>query len=264
MRLQELFETTEEDRALISLSSAIYKKLIQYIDTDNDSIELGKVADLVDTPLQALNNISIDIQGGDVFLRRLHDIPPEDVIGDKADKTAVAFWDEDTDTAVFNRDYLGTERIKTTITHELRHALDSVKSNKFPGDAKGYFTPKKKEHRTLYYDNKGKLDKNDARNLIPYRAQPAEINARFTEVLHALSDFAAKRYETVAPHLLKKQLMQDFKRLLNKFNIAYLFPEKTESKDYKRLLKRGYDFIQKEMSHIESQPETTKKATGNW
>ncbi len=264
MRLQELFETTDEDRAIISLSSAVYKKLTQHIGTDKDSIEIGKIGDLFDTPIVALNNVSLEIQGGDIFIRRLHAIPPEDVIGDKSKDSAVAFWDEDTDTAVFNRNYLDTERIKTTITHELRHALDSVKSNKFPGDALRYFTPKKKEHRTFYYNKKGEVDKKDVRNLIPYRAQPVEINARFAEVLHTLSDFVVKRYNTVAPHLLKRQLIQDFKRLLNLYHIAYLFPEKTQSTDYKRLLKRGYDFIQKEMAHIESLPDTTKRATGSW
>ena len=252
MRLQELFETTEEDRALISLSSAIYNRLQSYTDSHSNSIHVGKIQDMFDTPIIALNNISIDIQAGDTFLRRLHDIPPSDVVSDKNKDTAVAFWDEDTDTVVINRDYLATNRIKTTITHELRHALDSVKSNKFPGDANRYFTPKKKEHRAHYYTADGSIDKNDARNLTPYRAQPAEINARFTEVLHALSDFVKLRKTTVAPHLLHPQLVQDFKALLNKFHIAYLFPEKAQSKDYKRLIKRGMDFIDKEISYLDS------------
>ena len=66
------------------------------------------------------------------------------------------------------------------------------------------------------------------------------------------------------PHLLKAQLTRDFNSLLNHYHIADLFPEKTQSKDYKRLVKRAYDFMQKEINYIESQPGTTKKATGNW
>jgi hypothetical protein len=260
-------ETAEEDRALVSLSSAIYKKVIQHVETDDEHIELGKIGEMFDTSIVALNNVSIDIQGGDSFHRRLHDIPPADILGDKIDNTAVAFWDEDVDTVVLNRYYLGTERIKTTITHELRHALDSIKSDKFPGDASRYFTPKKKEHRQLYYTDSGEIDKSDVRNLTPYRAQPAEINARFAEVLHALSDFVAKRYNTVAPHLIKRQLSQDFKKLMNKFQISYLFPEKDQSRDYKRLVKRAYDFMEKEIAHVESElakQGSPKKATGSF
>ena len=252
MKVQELFETSDEDRALISLSSVIYAKIKEHIGTERDLVSLGKVRELADTPLIALNEISIDIMGGEAFLRRLHDIPPEDVLKDDL-KSAVAFWDEDADAVVFNRDFLETERMRTTVTHELRHALDSVKANKFPGDAKRYFTAKKKEHR-----------KDDPYSTTKYRAQPAEINARFTEVLHQLSVIIPKRYKLVEPHLLRQQLTRDFNNLLIKYEIADLFPEKTKSPAYKRLIKRAYDFIQKEMAHIESLPDTTKRASGNW
>ena len=252
MRLQELLETAEEDRALISLASVIYEKIKAHSGSDRDLINLGKIRDLADTPLISLNDISIDVMGGEAFLRRLHDVPPEDVL--KQDlKTAVAFWDEDADAAVFNRDFLDTERMRTTVTHELRHALDSIKSNKFPGDAKRYFTPKSKEHR-----------KDDPYSTTQYRAQPAEINARFTEVLHQLSVIIPKRYKLVEPQLLKRQLTRDFNNLLLKYEIADLFPERTASPAYKRLVKRAYDFMQKEMAYIESLPNTTKRSTGNW
>ena len=58
MRLQELFETTEEDRALISLSSAIYARLQQYInidqdytDEDDEVVAIGRMGDIFDTPI---------------------------------------------------------------------------------------------------------------------------------------------------------------------------------------------------------------------
>lgn len=264
-----LAETTEEDRALISLSSAMYDKITSYKGTDLDSIDIGKIGDMYDTSITALNGVSLAIQGGDTFLRRLHEIPEKDILLDKhRESSAVAFWDEDADTVVFNKDYLDNTRIRTTITHELRHALDSVKSGKFPNDANRYFTPKKKEHRKLYYNAAGEVDSSDARNLIPSLAQPAEINARFSEVLHKLTDFVKLRYSDGPrgnkPHLLKAQLTRDFNSLLNHYHIADLFPEKTQSKDYKRLVSRAYDFMQKEINHIESQPGATKRATGNW
>lgn len=263
MRVQELLETTEEDRALISLSSAIYSKLQPYVGTTEDTVSLGKISDMADTPLIALTDVLIDIQGGDAFLRRLHDIPESDIVK-KDEGSAAAFWDEDTDTVVFNRDFLNTKDSMTTVTHELRHALDSVKSNKFPNDANRYFTPKNKKHRKVYYTAAGEVDKDDPRNTIPYRAQPAEINARFSEILHQLSVLIPKRYKTVEAHLLRNQLIHDFGQLLIKYKITDLFPQKTKSPDYRRLVKRAYDFIQKEMSHIEAQPDTAKKAVGNW
>ena len=258
MRLQELFETTEEDRALISLSSAVYDKIKPHIDSAGDDvIHIGKIGDIVDTPISVLNNINVDIQGGEDYLNRSIDTNA----GETAGRQSMAFWDAETNTIVLNSEFIGAERTKTTITHELRHALDEIKSNGFPASPKNktpnttnkYFTPKKKEHR-----------KDDPYSSAQYRAQPAEINARFTEILHKLSDLVPKRYKTVDSHLLRRQLMHDFNNLLLKYEIADLFPERTASKDYKRLVKRAYDFIQKEMSHIESQPDTTKRATGNW
>lgn len=252
MRLQELFETTEEDRALISLSSAIYDKVKSYIGTDsNELVRIGKIGNIVDTPLQAVNDISIEIQGGPDFIERAKD-PKEDAAMYEG-KELLGFYEEDTHTVVLNSEFLGRHRMKTTITHELRHALDEIKSGSYPGNAKRYFTPKKKEHR-----------KDDPYSTTQYRAQPAEINARFVEILDILSKRVPKWFTAIDGNNIKKQLSTDFKNLLQKFEIADLFPEKTQSADYKRLVKRAYDFMQKEINHIESQPETTQRATGGW
>ena len=254
MRLQELFETTEEDRALISLSSAVYDRVKPYIGTDDDSlISLGKIGDMVDTPLQAVNDVSVELLGGDAFIERAKD-PDEDAAMYEG-KELLAFYEEDTRTVVLNSDFLDRQRMKTSITHELRHALDEIKSGSYPGNAKRYFTPKKKEHR-----------KDDPYSTTQYRAQPAEINARFVEVLDILSKRIPKWYDSnqLDAKDIKKKLSSDFNNLLVKFEIADLFPERTQSKDYKRLVKRAYDFMQKEINHIESQPDIIKRATGNW
>lgn len=248
MRLHTLLETTEEDRALISLSAAIYKKLAPSVEL-GAAVHIGRIGDVFDTPLVALEDVSIDIQSGDEYYQRAGVSNAGDLDG----KESLAFWDEDTRTIVLNAEYLGRDRMQTTITHELRHALDAVKANSYPGGASRYFTPKKKEHR-----------KDDPYSTVQYRAMPAEINARFIEVLDKLSQIVPKRYAVLEPNQLRPRLVHDLNQLLNKYEIVDLFPEKTASPDYKRLMKRAYDFIKKEMDHYEAQSGTTKRATGNW
>jgi hypothetical protein len=262
MRLQELFETTEEDRALISLSSAIYNMLTEYVGTDDTGlIRLGKIGDILDTPVDALQHVSIDLLSGPEFTKRA-EADPDSIANGTSQVFAV--WEATTDTIILNTEYLDSPRMKTAITHELRHALDEVKSGSFPASKKNkdpeninrYFTPKKKEHR-----------KADPYNNTQYRAQPAEINARFVELLDILSKRIPKWYAKLDASEIKSQLTTDFKNLLVKFEIAELFPEKTKSSDYKRLVKRAYDFMQKEIAHVEAdlaKKGTPKNASGQW
>ena len=238
MRLQELFETTNEDRALISLSSAIYDKVTPYIGAEDYAEHLGKIGDIFNTPITALNDIKIDIAGGDEFIKRSID-PGEDPAMYEG-KELLAFYDEDTRTIVLNAEFLDRQRMKTTITHELRHALDEIKSGSYPGNANRYFTPKKKEHR-----------KDDSFSTTRYRARPAEINARFTEVLHKMVDIMPRRKSLASGQQLRDLLMNDLNHLLVKYEIADLFPEKYKSRDYKRLIKRTIDFIDRESAMYE-------------
>lgn len=243
MRLQELFETTEEDRALISLSSAIYAKLqpymgtdIDYDDEDRELVSIGRIGEMFNTPMTGLEPINIEIQGGEPFLRRADDVAEGDTI--KLSSHILAFWEEATKSVVLNQDYLDSPRMRTTITHELRHALDEFKSGSFPGNANSYFTPRKKEHR-----------KKDPYSNTEYRARPAEINARFTEVLDVLATAIIPRSLKLPPDQVRPKVLNDFKHLLMKYEIADLFPERTQSRDYKRLIKRAVDFIDKELVH---------------
>ena len=255
MRLQELFESTEEDRALISLSSAIYAQLKQYINVDQDYtdedqelISLGKIGDLFDTPIGVLNNVSLELQGGQPFLRRAEAMAGEDDLSFSG-KIIMGIWDEKTNSAIFNLDYLDSDRMRTSITHELRHALDEYKSGSFPPSPKNknpektnrYSVPKKKAHR-----------KEDPYSNMQYLAQPAEINARFTEVLDTLATGIIPRASKLQPDQVRPKVMHDLNHLLTKYEIADLFPEKTQSRDYKRLIKRAVDFIDKELAHLNS------------
>lgn len=248
MKLLELFitETTEEDRAIISLSNAIYSKLKDeyidfepdYTDEDQELIEVGKIGDLFDTPIHALNNVSIQLQGGEPFKKRA-------VVN--YGTTVYGFYDDAINSIVFNLDHLSSGRIKTAVTHELRHALDQIKSNGFPASINNpdpdtihrYFTPKKKSHR-----------KNDPYSTVKYRAKPAEINARFSELLHNLSVKLPRLKNRFPPDQLNDQLVKTLNNLFTQYEIADLFPEKYKSKDYKRLVNRAYDFMKKELDHL--------------
>lgn len=239
MHIRELVETSEEDRALISLSSSIYKRVMQ-------NEPLGKIGDMFDTPISGLDSISVTLASNEEIWQSTY--------GDESSngKELYAVWDDPTRSIILNKDLVNSPRMRTTITHELRHALDDLKSNSYPGNAKRYFTPKKKAHR-----------KDDPYSTTQYRAKPAEINARFVEILDVLASLIPKRYKTVDAHSIKQQLTTDFKNLLVKYEIADLFPEGTQSSDYKRLVKRAYDFMQKEMAHVEA-TSADKSATGSW
>ncbi len=203
--------------------------------------------------MEILNNITLELQGGEPFLRRA-----ESQSTDRVSETDVlGFWNFVTKTLTLNLDYLDYKSIKTVITHELRHALDDYKSNFQASYSAKYSTPKHKKFRK----GKSKTDPN------PYLAQPAEINARFVEAMDTLVNIIPKRYRTLSASEIKPQLKIDLISLLKKHNIAEFFPTKDKSPDYKRLVKRGMSMLEKEMQYHEqqlSQAGIVKNATGNW
>ena len=243
MKLLELFvtETTEEDRALVPLSSAIYKTLIQpqidtdidYTDEDRELLKLGKIGDHFDTPFTNLNDINIEIQGGVPFTKRIVGLSDPT-------RMILAAWDYDTNSIVFNQDYLDADRIPTVVTHELRHALDDKKSNGKAGHPdNAYARPRKREYAR---------DKEES-----YKARRDEINARFTEVMHIMMNLIPKRIARYGSDNIMPQLQRDLNALLMKYEILQYFPERTASPDFKRLIKRAMDMITKELNHIASQ-----------
>lgn len=241
MKLQELFltETTEEDRAIVSLANVIYnhvRKYTDYIDpTITEPIDIGKIGDFADTPLMGMEDINIALQQGDTLGREVAEFNAEEYDG----KNPRGVWWANGPTITLNADHISSERIKSTIVHELRHALDDLKSKGRAGTSIKYDTAKKKIHR-----------KRDpyAKNF-PYLAKPSEINARFSQVLDGLTDSISKN-SNMRPQQLWDHEMKVLKRLFIMHNISDLFPEKTQSKDYKRLMKRAADFIQKEIKYM--------------
>lgn len=241
MRLVELFlnETTEEDRAIVSLANVIYRQINKYADyvggETTDKIDIGKIDDFADTPLMGMEDIHIILQGGESLGRETAEQNKEEYEG----KNPRGVWDSQIPGVKLNSDLISSERIKSTIVHELRHALDDLKSSGKAGSSSRYDTPKKKIHRK----------KDPYAKDYPYLAKPAEINARFSQVLDGLVDSISKN-SNMDPQQLWDQEMKVLKRLFIMHNIADLFPEKEKSKEYKRLMKRAADFIQKEIKYI--------------
>lgn len=252
MKLIEIFinETTEEDRALISLSSALFHYLQKnkhlYIDgpefsdddTDFDDVDIkadrpitiGSIGQLFDTPLPSLNKIIVQVQSDYGIRDRLKKESGAVSIKRPEEQVVYGLWYGNTNTMVLNSDVISSKGMKSAITHELRHALDDVKSDYKTADMSiGYNKSSSKDH--------------------DYYSIPAEVNARFIEALHLVQQRMAELSSN--NNLNKEEILNYFYSLLEKKKISMLFPEKTASKQYRRLVKRGVDFINKEIGYLE-------------
>lgn len=251
MRLVELFlrETSDEDRALISLSSAIYKYVQRFSseednydnadDAESQILRIGKIGQLFDTPVEALRGVNLELMPDDAIANRLKkEVTDDSVIRHPSTNDLLGIWMGDSRSIVLNSDYLSTNYLKTAITHELRHALDDIKSGFKAAGSDSYSTPKNKAHRT---DPDTK-----------YIAEPAEINARFLEVLHNMVP-AIKRYVKLTHTNARNFAIEELYKQFDRHRIAELFPERTESRDYRRLMRRAVEFIDKEIKHQKSQ-----------
>lgn len=225
--MQFLVETAEEDRAIISLSTVLFKIASQHAD---QSVNLGPIGELVNTPLTAVNDISIVMVPGDEMsslYARLFDV-------DEGSDTTSGIWVPEENSIYINSSLFGTNKLKATITHELRHALDDMKSGYKASEAYGY--------------NVAPTGKDE------YKGQPAEINARFAEVMHYLTGYIAKQDQQGT--LNRDDVVRRLYELMGSKQISTMFPEKTQSKAYKRLLKRAMDFVTKEMAYRQSRRVT--------
>jgi hypothetical protein len=260
-------ETTEEDRAIISLGTAIYGRLKHFEDQEPDTddvynsdyddydpdadiddepkpddelIVVGKVGELFDTPLGALNGITIELQSTYGINERMRKDEGSDVTTDPKTGVIMGLWYPVTSTMVLNKDYLGSNALRSTVAHELRHALDDYKSDFRANASTKYRTPKNPDYR--------EVTKDPVLGDVNYLAEPAEINARLVQVLVDMTSVisrAAKLEPKDADALIDKYLKQSMKN----HKITSLFPEKEKSKDYKRIMKRVADFIDKELTY---------------
>jgi len=244
MRIHELIvETPEEDRAIISLANVIYDYLQQYADTDLDYdetgvIHIGRIGDLFDTPIPAMDRVRLEITSDEAIIdlaRRLNGkATPED--------SHFGQWDPMEKAISLNADYLSSNRMRNIIAHELRHAMDDMKSLNRANQSTRYRTAR---------DPADRADPDTA-----YRAEPAEINARFIEALHVLTPIIPKlvNLDTVA---FRTKMTAYLNKAFEVKHIADLYPEKTDSPHYKRLLQRAWAYIDKEVAHVKSKSVDT-------
>lgn len=242
MRLRELYliETTEEDRALISLSSSLYDYIQKY--NPGETKNLGKIGDFLNTPLEGLNDVSIELVPQDELFRLIHGDDAEAAY--PAQGNPMGCWFPGEKTIRLNSDKINAKGMKSVISHELRHVLDDMKSDYGASKSSRYFTAKDKSLRPgsgdPYTDH------------MSYLAQPAEINARFVQVLNIMVKVIEVAVKKLPEEKRNAYIMKKLGEYMQHFHISELFPEKEKSKDYKRLMKRAADFIQKELAHAES------------
>jgi len=232
MRFNEFVtETAEEDRAIVSLALELTKYLQKYSKATR-SVEVGKIDDIVDTPLTALSNIKIHLATPKDIANWYNDLEPDPAQHISGDRL-LGMWDANSDTIYLNLKSLTDKSIRRTVAHELRHALDDIKSNYAAGTSFRYSD--RPRNRSSATDR--------------YRSTGAEINARFAEVLYAMTRYIeyAKKNEIPNP---REFIMEKFHKIMDQLHIYNYFPEKEKSKQYKQLIKRAVNFIDKELAHV--------------
>jgi hypothetical protein len=228
MRATEfIVETAEEDRAIISLADAMWDHLQAYKNATRSGY-VGTIDDLVDTPLVALTNLRVLLADNETMEELNKDSNASHVSGDKL----WGMWDPEQNTVVLNLTKITEKSLKRTIAHELRHALDDVKSKYAAGSSEKYNRPINKDTEHDEYRSKG-----------------SEINARFAEVLHTMTIYIAKAKAGNIPNP-REYIMDKFHTMMDQKHIYQYFPEKEKSKAYKQLLKRATNFIEKEIAHV--------------
>lgn len=234
LREMILSETSNEDRAIVSLATAVTLYLRKHASEFGDNVtDLGKIGELFDTPLAMLNDVNLKLAPDQYLL---------DLTGSGIDRTIGGVWDGNTESVIINHENINNAKIVRVLSHEFRHALDDYKSDFRAGeDDNRYDTPKKKHYRNVKDD--------------PYMshlytlAKPAEINARFAEVLTDLA-IGIKKFNG-SKEEIRSQALDLLNRSLAHRRIAELFPERTESRDFRRLMSRAADYIDKEIAHIQ-------------
>lgn len=132
---------------------------------------------------------------------------------------ARAAYDPDTKTVIVPQ--TDTD-LTSDLVHELRHALDDVKSA-------GKFLQGRKTSTP-------RSSKDDPRSA--YLSLPLEINARFSQAIHSI----VKDLQGTAPG--RKDIIDAIKVEFFVQNITPFFPKKMEDPDYRRLFTRALSYLE--------------------
>ncbi len=269
MRLFELLlETPQEDKVIIQLARVINSALSDSSKKKPQSMQ--KYISMLPINMQNeigdyFNNIRIELKSSDEISSYLNDTGSNSMSQDYGNNRVVGLWHPDggpddspesntnspSGSIILNKDSIGTTEFISTLAHELRHALDDAKSKMGAADSKRYNTPRKKAHHDDEYG---------------YMAQPAEINARFIQAMESLSRAIPVIYK-LPSEKIKPRIKQAINQAFSNNHISDLFPEKSESREYKQLIKRAVKFAEGEMAEFENtltDQGRPKQATGNW
>lgn len=124
--------------------------------------------------------------------------------------------------------------LKNYMVHELRHALDSYKFKGKEIDQK-YFKPR----------DFGDITDTPYKK---YQSSKSEINARYAQAMDNIDSMLEKPFWTQGVYD-NKSIISLINSNFKRFHISYLFPEKENSTEYKRLFNRAYLYIKQKLEN---------------
>jgi hypothetical protein len=225
MKLQQVLEGIEDQHTLIRAANSLYAKLKPMATSEFQPSEaqmLGPIGKFVNTGNKQIDAIDVVLYGAE----EMQAFARQEYSEENAERY-MGFWDPEYKMLVLNRDRLGESRMRTIITHELRHALDDILS--------GYRATSSDRYTQA-------PDASNSDRDYQYLASPMELNARFSEVLHLMTGVMRKALRE-NPANARDVAIKRFGEAMRARQIEQLFPEKTKSRTYRQLVKRGMLFI---------------------
>lgn len=198
MQLRELISETRADQ--IGLE-ALASKINQYLLQGGQNSTVGKITGTTG-PLAAIR-----------ISRRVR-MPKTQGLS----VNATAAYDPDTRTILVPKE---TRQLESEIVHELRHALDDIKSS-------GKFLQGRKTTSPRFSTSANSV----------YLSTPVEINARFTQAIHSI----VKDLQGTSPS--RAEIIQAIKVEFIVQNITPFFPKKMADPDYRRLFTRALSYLE--------------------
>jgi hypothetical protein len=205
MRIADLLtETVQDDRAITHIAA----QLTQHAKHSPEDFETSSpISDLID----------IDIT--DPAIEKLMSIKVE--FGHTGSISTGGIYKHPSNTIKINSEFLSMQlwdRIETNLVHELRHALDDIKS---AGKLyRGKYLP---QYRTA-------TDSTDT------NSAPSEINARLSQAQHLMMNRIKQLPDTPDSAQLNRLIFD----CLKQFDLVGYFPDGTADPAFKRLVSRMY------------------------
>lgn len=226
MRIQELIlETTEEDRGISKLAAQLRKRVIAFVDAKPRGGIIGKLAEFVKgTTLESMAGVTLQVLPNSMLHKAFGDPEIDPKLG-----RIHGFWDPNRDRIVLNLRHVRALSLSKTIAHELRHALDDIKS----------------DYRASDPDNR--YGKHPEGSLF----QPDEINARYAESMHiAILKIGKLAREGWTRAELMAELPEIIKFAFKANLITHVMPERYSDRAYRHLASRAYRLLSAEVNKL--------------